>query len=403
MISFKDLTTLITLATASLSRATKDLPIQNLIESETPQLDVAFDPDTDQSWMTHNLQDEHVQSIIGGYPTEKDSRPYLLSIGNNAAGRHFCGASLISPSAVMTAAHCLFKGDMLWDPPDWVDFFRYNMSDDADVIRMELNDVSQCNGDVVYHPDYEIYYTGNDVAILFLPTPMYNITPVKLNNDGRVPVANGSPLDVSGWGATKGRRPRGYPDIPYAVSLDYVSNDDCSKKPFRWPEQDISNTMMCAWKDEKSACYGDSGGPVVLGRDGSDSGPLTPVEQVGIVSWGVLRCASNKWSKSYPSVFTRVSEVIDWVKDTVCARTGELCNSSKSSKNSKSKKKMYPACVKVPTYKPTESPTTYSPAATFLPTIVSNVPPTAIPTYMPSTIIPTWFPTEEPHGKANKL
>jgi secreted trypsin-like serine protease len=29
-----------------------------------------------------------------------------------------------------------------------------------------------------------------------------------------------------------------------------------------------------------------------------------------------------------PGVYTRVSEVADWIKKTVCAKTGELCQKS---------------------------------------------------------------------------
>jgi secreted trypsin-like serine protease len=38
--------------------------------------------------------------------------------------------------------------------------------------------------------------------------------------------------------------------------------------------------------------------------------------QVGIVSWGPIGCHH----RALPKVFTRVSEIADWVKETVCAR-----------------------------------------------------------------------------------
>ena len=34
----------------------------------------------------------------------------------------------------------------------------------------------------------------------------------------------------------------------------------------------------------------------------------------------------------FPGVYTRVSEVADWVKEIVCGRKGELCKKSKAAK-----------------------------------------------------------------------
>ncbi len=100
------------------------------------------------------------------------------------------------------------------------------------------------------------------------------------------------------------------------------------------------------------------------------------MDQVGILSWG-KDCADPR----FPDVFTRISDVVDWVKGTVCARTGELCLKSKSGKNSKTKK-MYDKCVKLPTF---------APWPTYSPTITAQ-PYSQFPFYV-STNWPTWMPT----------
>ena len=125
-----------------------------------------------------------------------------------------------------------------------------------------------------------------------------------------------------------------------------------------------------------------SGAPLVLGKGEPDGGPLSPVVQVGIHAGSHQRCVNHR----LPNVLTRVSMVADWVKDTVCQRMGELCKSSKSGKNSKTKK-IHPNCVKVPTDSPTYF-VTQKPTATAQPI-------TPIPTYMPTTPWPTWMPTSE--------
>jgi len=53
------------------------------------------------------------------------------------------------------------------------------------------------------------------------------------------------------------------------------------------------------------ACNGDSGGPLVIENNGESR------QVIGIVSWGYIPCGSGEGK---PSVYTRVSAYIDWIK-----------------------------------------------------------------------------------------
>jgi len=328
------------------------------------------------------------QSIIGGEEIVPGSRPYLVPV----VGKQFCGGSLISPHAVMTSAHCVVSTSVEWHPPAWVEFHRHSWYNDTGVKRLYLNDRSQCGGDVVYHPNYSDVFDENNVAIIFLPEAINDIIPVKLNVDPNVPVS-GDPVDVAGWGWTDLDIPFLSP-VPNAVTLDYVTNEDCTKKPYRNPEMWIFEANMCAIGLGKDSCVRDGGGPLVLGKPESEGGGPSgnPPVQVGIVSNG-KGCANP----GFPGIYTRVSEVADWVTETVCERTGELCRSSKSGKISKNKK-IYPNCIKVPTAAPTEF-------ATQGPTVTAQ-PTTPNPTFSPTASLPTWMPTSESptrSAKSNKL
>jgi len=336
--------------------------------------------------MFRNADGSSVQSIIGGTEIVPGSRPYLVPL----IGKYFCVGSLISPHAVMITAYCVLSANE-WATPEYVEFYRHSFLNDTGVKRVYLNDRRQCDGDIVYHPEYNQFTSENDVAIIFLPEAINDITPVELNDDPNVPIS-GAPLDVAGWGSTELTFPYRSP-IPNAVTLDYVTNEACTKKPYRWPDWLIKDSMMCAIADGKSACHYDAGAPLVLGKGESDGGPQSPVVLVGMFSVVARRCVNHR----FPNGFTRVSMVADWVKDTVCQRTGDLCKSSKSGKNSKTKK-IHPNCVKVPTASPTDF-------VTQKPTVTSQ-PTTPIPTYMPTPLWPTWMPTSEapPHGgKTSKL
>eukprot|EP00970_Alexandrium_tamarense_P000139 scaffold18_cov241-Alexandrium_tamarense.AAC.2 len=257
---------------------------------------------------SQSLNDDNIQTIIGGKEITPGSRPYLLSIGDDPYGQ-YCGASLITPHFALTAAHCVLSF--------------------GGVNKMYLKDTSQCVGDVYTHPEYNSYTIENDVALLYLPNGMYDIDPVQLNEDPNVPV-DGSPLDLAGWGAYNITDYYSYySNVPLSTTLNYVTNADCMSPPFIWQEGDITDSMMCAIDEDSSACYGDSGGPLVLANVNGD-GPAQPVVQVGIVSWGIYGCLNA----TAPNVYTRISDVADWIKETVCGRSGELCSGrSKSGKS----------------------------------------------------------------------
>ena len=60
--------------------------------------------------------------------------------------------------------------------------------------------------------------------------------------------------------------------------------------------------------DREGACHGDSGGPLVFRQNGQND------IQIGVVSWGVPDCVGGENS---PSVYARVSELIDWINEEV--------------------------------------------------------------------------------------
>jgi hypothetical protein len=112
----------------------------------------------------------------------------------------------------------------------------------------------------VYHPYYNDTEYINDVALIFLPNPVTDYTPVQLNEDKNVP-KDGDKVNMAGWGEFD----RSFPMLnrwgPAEITYDYVTNEACTKNPYRWPEWLIHEETLCAadYEEEKSACFGDSG------------------------------------------------------------------------------------------------------------------------------------------------
>ena len=87
------------------------------------------------------------------------------------------------------------------------------------------------------------------------------------------------------------------------VKIPIVGFETCSK------DHDFTdkNQFICAGKPGKDSCQGDSGSPLVVRK-----GPGEAWFQTGIVSFGSTVCGSSR-----PGVYTRVSNFIDWISDSL--------------------------------------------------------------------------------------
>lgn len=247
-----------------------------------------------------------IPQIIGGIEAQRFRYSYVLTL-QTAGGTTICGGTLIAPDIVLSAAHCTGMFEQ-------VVIGQHDVRDDHyDVYGVEA---------VMQHPWYSFTDENMDINYDFLLVKLNETVsgyrPVELNRNAEVPSSLGDSLTVLGWGTTdlEGTEMSEYLQ---KVDLEYIPNDVCESSG-TWIDGEyysfhgfIEKNMLCAWGDQKDACLGDSGGPIII--EGNDA--VADV-QVGVVSFGV-GCANP----DFPAIYARVSDQLWWIDAVVCGLSAE--------------------------------------------------------------------------------
>jgi len=233
--------------------------------------------------------------IVGGRPADPDEWPWLAALvhRDGAGSGQYCGATLISSTHVLTAAHCLepFKQEDILVKLGEYDFDQAGETGDQTfrVANMRL------------HRQYDTTTYENDIAVIKLDraaTLTNSVWPICM--PPRSETFTNRRAFVIGWGTI-------YFGGPTSSTLQEVNvrvweNTVCAANYAKLGRQ-VRNTMLCAGETNRDSCQGDSGGPL------NCMNPSTRRwELCGVVSWGA-RCAEP----DFPGVYTRVTEYLDWI------------------------------------------------------------------------------------------
>ena len=200
---------------------------------------------------------------------------------------------LISDRAILSAATCFMcpfyntsneeevafydnctMGEFFVYPGDTFILNRYNVTDSAETIVYQIckeeGGIGCVDTDayVIHHPKSNVIeYPNNratveyNFALIILPESMpapSDLTPIALNSDPTLP-EDMDDLVVMGWGDTNPLVNESYPDVPYIVDVNYVPNHKCMTDPFQYPNGTITESIMCAFAQDKDGCSGDQG------------------------------------------------------------------------------------------------------------------------------------------------
>ncbi len=208
---------------------------------------------------------------------ENDNRrhPFVGSLVLEFQGTKFqlCSATLVSPTVVVTASHCLFG---LEEFPIWVTFDEVI---DADADGVVDSGVSLHTGTGFVHPEFGLPGANDphDVAVFILDAP------VKMSRYGQLPSA--SLLDAAdkqsarfttvGYGTVRDDKTRSFASFELGTRRKMVTQEMLSLTQ-AWVQFSMNPST-----GNGGTCFGDSGGPHFLGAGASETRVVVAVTVTG--------------------------------------------------------------------------------------------------------------------------
>ncbi|XP_063397502.1 chymotrypsin-like serine proteinase [Mytilus trossulus] len=234
--------------------------------------------------------------IVGGSNADISDYPWQVSLQLRSSGSwyHICGGSIINNNWVVTAAHCV----------DGSSTNNLRIAAGMTLLSDTSRTVRTLNR-VIMHPSYSGSAAGypNDIALLELSQSLSfgaNIDAIAVPSTQDF---TGSRCFLSGWGRLtgSGSSPNNLQDVEMTV----ISNSECSTRWSSVSGASINSGHICILESGKSACSGDSGGPMTCY---SGNTPYL----AGATSWGISTC-----SGSFPSVYARLTSFRSWISTYV--------------------------------------------------------------------------------------
>ncbi|MBL4580275.1 MAG: trypsin-like serine protease [Gammaproteobacteria bacterium] len=263
--------------------------------------------------VSSNAKAADTSAIIGGAAALLSTYPWIAYLAYDT-GEQYCGASLISPTWILTAAHCFLN-----EAGDEIDIETGAMSTvflNTDTTSPPATEaIEAAIGQIIVHPNYQPNFdtspNSNDFDIALVEiTAAVDLQPVSLLAADAPTIDAGIEAIIMGWGATavdEDNESIDPSDMLLQAKQSIVDNSTCLDIYF----DGITDNMICAGGSTATptvdTCQGDSGGPLSIASGDS-------FVQVGIVSFGGIGGPACGDPES-PGVYSSVSALASFIQE----------------------------------------------------------------------------------------